>query len=100
MARLPDHKCPGPKPAETEICFAGLCDGPAAASAPPASEDAKDDDYDEDDDEGNKYILNFLCLFTILGVCNKSPNPIGCYSSNRVPAHTSEALKIKQGHGN
>lgn len=26
VATLPDHKCPGPKPAETEICFAGLCD--------------------------------------------------------------------------
>ena len=28
VARLPDHKCPGPKPSETEICFAGLCDKP------------------------------------------------------------------------
>ncbi|XP_059081063.1 protein madd-4-like isoform X2 [Tigriopus californicus] len=26
VATLPDHKCPGPKPMETEICFAGLCD--------------------------------------------------------------------------
>lgn len=32
VARLPDHKCPGPKPAETEICFSGLCDGPLAKS--------------------------------------------------------------------
>ncbi len=27
VATLPDHKCPGPKPSETEICFQGLCDG-------------------------------------------------------------------------
>ena len=25
MAVLPDHECPGPKPAMTEICFSGLC---------------------------------------------------------------------------
>ena len=25
VAVLPDHKCPGPKPSETEICFTGLC---------------------------------------------------------------------------
>ena len=26
VAVLPDHECPGPKPATTEICFSGLCD--------------------------------------------------------------------------
>ena len=26
VATLPDEKCPGPKPAETQLCFAGLCD--------------------------------------------------------------------------
>ena len=26
VANLPDEKCPGPKPATTEICYAGLCD--------------------------------------------------------------------------
>lgn len=25
IATLPDHECPGPKPATTEICFSGLC---------------------------------------------------------------------------
>ena len=25
IATLPDHECPGPKPAMTEICFSGLC---------------------------------------------------------------------------
>ncbi len=25
VATLPDHKCPGLKPPETEVCYAGLC---------------------------------------------------------------------------
>lgn len=29
IAVLPDHECPGPKPALTEICFSGLCEAGA-----------------------------------------------------------------------
>lgn len=55
VATLPDRKCPGPKPAETEICFAGLCDGPAetrkrARTESKGKKGGDDDDGDKSED--------------------------------------------------
>ena len=47
VATLPDHKCPGPKPPTTEICFAGLCDirrKPKVETNPPLDNSSSTDD--------------------------------------------------------
>ncbi len=43
VATLPDHKCPGPKPPVTEICFAGLCPPKTAPT------DGEEDENEHDD---------------------------------------------------
>ena len=67
VATLPDEKCPGPKPPETELCFAGLCDAKKKeGSAVVTAASRGSDDEVEPSVGAIRYVRfffeNFLCL--------------------------------------